>query len=57
MSISQSKLIYGYLISMRKFYRLSFEIEAKHDDDVISIAYGVPYSFTTLTKYLKQIEN
>jgi hypothetical protein len=37
---------------MRKFYCLSFEIESLYDKDEISIAYSVPYTYSTLLRFL-----
>jgi hypothetical protein len=42
---------------LRKFYRLSFEVTFKHENDTISFAYGVPYTFSKLTAYLKTLES
>ena len=41
--------------SQKKYFRLSFEYTFTHDDDTVSFALGVPYTYTQLLQFLQTI--
>lgn len=40
---------------MKQYFILSFEYTFKHEKDEVEIAYCVPYTYSKLMKYLKQL--
>ena len=39
----------------KKYYKLSFDYTFKYDEDVVSFALCVPYTYSQLLRYIKEV--